>query len=291
MRTISILSAVLLLACSCTKNDTTAPGNTTTDATKSETMVNQSYGSDQRNKMDVYLPENRDDKTPFVLLIHGGGWVSGDKKDMNALQDSFRAHGIASASISYRYASPSVHYTELMEDVDKAVKYCKQQSATWHTRSSRIIMGGVSAGAHMSLLYSYKYDNSNMVSAVISAAGPTDITDISWLNYAALIGQLNNIQNMVGATYTLNQSLPAAFTAASPVKAVKNVPTLMIHGDMDMVVYHSQSQSLAATLNKAGITNKLLTIPGANHDLGVSNAATLNLIITEMEQWIRLYSK
>lgn len=44
-----------------------------------EKIMDVAYGSFPSNKMDVYLPTNRNAQTPFVILIHGGGWVLGDK--------------------------------------------------------------------------------------------------------------------------------------------------------------------------------------------------------------------
>ena len=263
----------------------------TTPNLNAQKQYDLSYGPDTRNKLDVYLPANRDEHTPFILLIHGGAWVSGNKSDFNGFQDTLMAHGIASASMSYRYASATVHYQELMADVGAAMNYCAAQSGTWHTRNINFVVGGASAGAHMSLLYSYNYDTQHRVSAVISLAGPTDITDVNWLNYAALLNLLGDLQNMVGATYTLNQPLPAQFAAASPIKHIRNLPTLMIHGTVDNVVFYSQSQALEAQLTTAGITNKLVSIPNASHDLGLANPATLQLVINEIVTWTNTYGK
>lgn len=283
---IMALMAILFIS-SCTK-DTTTPDTT---AGKEQKINNASYGNHERNKMDIYLPKDRSNNTPFVLLIHGGGWVSGDKGDMAAFQDSLLVRGIASASMNYRYASGSVHYEEQMEDVGKALSYCLGKADEWHIRKDKYILGGASAGAHMSMLYAHRFNTQYSITGVISAAGPTDITDVDWLNYAAIISQLSNIQNMVGAQYYFGQALDARFAAASPIKGVKNIPTLMIHGDNDLVVPYVQSQKMVVAMNNAGYTNKLQTIPGAGHDLGLANPATANLIINEIALWVNTYGR
>ncbi len=284
---IMALMAILFIS-SCTK-DTSTP--TPTDVTKEQKIASASYGNNERNKMDVYLPGNRDSNTPFVLLIHGGGWISGDKGDMAAFQADLLARGIASASMNYRYASGIIHYEQQMEDVDKALTYCLSKADEWQIRKDKYVIGGASAGAHMSMLYAYRFNTQFPIAAVVSAAGPTDITDVDWLNYAAIINQLGNIQNMVGAQYNFGQELNARFAASSPIKGVKNIPTLMIHGDNDLVVPYTQSQKMVVAMNNAGYTNKLVTIPGANHDLGLANAATATLITNEIVAWVNMYGK
>lgn len=282
------LSAILFIS-SCTKDNTAPPP--APSATKEQKIANATYGSHARNKMDVYLPEDRDNNTPFVLLIHGGSWVAGDKGDMAAIQDSLLVRGIASASINYRYASGTVHYEQQMEDVGMAISYCVSKADEWKIRKDKYVVGGASAGAHMSMLYAHRFNTQYSIAAVVSAAGPTDITDVDWLNYTAIIGQLVNIQSMVGAQYYFGQALDARFAAASPIKEIKNIPTLMIHGDNDLVVAYNQSQKMVAAMNNAGYTNKLVTLTGAGHDLGAGNPATASLIINEITLWVNTYGK
>lgn len=285
---VGLLAAAMALFASCDKNTTPQPEPA---ALQEEKMQNLSYGANDRNKMDVYLPKNRDANTPFVVLIHGGSWVSGDKGDMHAMQDSLLVRGIASASINYRYASGTVHYEQLMEDVGAAVSQCRQKADEWKVRKDKWVLGGASAGAHMAMLYAHRFNTQYSIGAAISAAGPTDLTDTDWLNYAAFINQLGNIQSMVGAQYYLGQQLDARFAAASPIKGVKNIPTLMIHGDGDLVVAYTQSQKMRNVMNTAGYTNKLVTIAGANHDLGLSNPTNAKLVVSEIAAWVNTYGK
>ena len=258
--------------------------------TVEQKQYDQSYGSDTRHRLDVYLPANRTAQTPFVILIHGGGWAAGDKADMRGLQDSLLKHNIGSVSLNYRYASATVHYADLMQDVANAVSYVKAKSNEWKIRPNQYVIGGMSAGAHMSLLYGYKYDNNNDIKAIISACGPTDLSNVDYLNYALLLGQIAIMNNIAGANYVFGQPVPNAFREASPRFFIKNKATLMIHGDADNIVPYQQAVTLKADLDAAGFTNRLVTIPGANHDLGMANPATNQLILTEIYQWIQNHS-
>ncbi|GAC1427104.1 MAG: hypothetical protein NVSMB7_03870 [Chitinophagaceae bacterium] len=67
-----------------------------------------SYGTDARQKMDIYLPANRSaTATKLIFLIHGGGWNEGDKADFNAyvvvLQQNLPDYTII--NINYRLAA------------------------------------------------------------------------------------------------------------------------------------------------------------------------------------------
>lgn len=276
-----LTSFLLITSLSCSKDNNSAEHKN----------YNLSYGNDPRNKIDVYLPANRNSNTPFALLIHGGGWVTGDKASMNTLQDNLMKRGIASASMNYRYASSQVHYQELMQDVAAALDYCYTNSDSWNIRRDKYIIGGVSAGAHMSLLYAYNYDAAGRIGGVLSAAGPTDIAQTDWLNYAVGINLLDGIEKMVGASYIPGQPLDGKFVAASPRYHVKNKPTLMLHGTDDAIVPYTQAQVLAADLSNAGITHKLVTFQNAGHDLGLANPIYYQLLLTEIENWCKIYGR
>jgi len=270
----------------CTKDEHTGSG------LPEHRYYNEHYGTDNRQTLDVYLPARRDNQsTPFLILIHGGAWVSGDKGDFNAIQDSLMQRGIASVSINYRFVNAALHYEELMQDVDAAVNYCFSKKEEWNIRSDKYLIGGISAGAHMSLLYSYRYNTSGRIAAVISAAGPTDVTRTDWLDYTVQLGLLDDIEAMVGASYTPGQPLDARFTAASPRYQISNIPTLMLHGTADAVVPYDQSGMLAADLVTQGVTHKLVSFPGANHDLGLANPVYYQLLLTEMENWCKTYGR
>jgi len=48
------------------------------------TILDVAYGVDAKQTMDIYLPANRRaDSTKIMVMIHGGGWTTGDKSDFN----------------------------------------------------------------------------------------------------------------------------------------------------------------------------------------------------------------
>lgn len=279
-----ILPVLLLLLVACDDKDT----KPVHEKTKILDVV---YGTHARNRMDVYLPAGRNAQTPFVVLIHGGAWTAGKKEDMRPFQDTLLAHGIASMSMNYRYVDAGTHYQELMEDVDRAVDLCASRAGEWHIRKDKYVISGASAGAHMSLLYGYRFYHEGKTGALISLCGPTDFTDTVALNYWTLINLGNVITYLTGAAYTPGQALAPSFAEVSPVTQVKPLPALLVHGSADAVVPYSQAVTLRDKLQQQNIPHKLLTIPNAGHDLGLGNPLVAQLVINEFIAWVNLYGR
>ena len=75
-----------------------------------KTLLNVSYGSNASQAMDIYLPANRSTtSTKVIVLIHGGGWTTGDKNDPLFLPtvDTLkrRLPGYAIFNINYRLSA------------------------------------------------------------------------------------------------------------------------------------------------------------------------------------------
>lgn len=287
-----VFSCFVFLA-SCTKDDGVTPQQTVKTYDSIERRyIDVPYGNDARNVMDIYLPAKRTTATPFVLLIHGGGWYDGDKSFFSVIQDSLLGRGIASASMNYRFVSSNVHYKELMTDVNAALQYCIGHADSLNTRHENFVIGGVSAGAHMSMLYGYNYDTENKISAILSLCGPSDFTDIAYLDAMYSYEDLRiSVQDLAGAPYTQGQPLDPAYEAISPFYFVKNKPLLMIYGDQDELVnYASQPVPLDAKLTSLNYTHKFVTLTGQGHDLGFDNPLIAYRILTESVNWIKNYS-
>ncbi|SIN78913.1 Acetyl esterase/lipase, partial [Epilithonimonas zeae] len=248
------------------------------------------YGSYERNKMDIYLPANRTNNTPFVVNIHGGAWTVGDKSTDTSLSKYLLSRGIAVANINYRYANNNTHLSELLDDVDKIFKYLITHSKEWNTRSTGFSITGQSSGAHVSLMYAYT--KSDKIKAIVDRCGPTDFTDTSTL------WQLDN-QNLMDAVNKMSGNktvwkegnpIPELYIKSSPVKFVKKIPILMIHGDKDPIVPIKQSFNLIEALKEENVPYKLLIFQGADHSLDALPGNSVKKI-TSTADWIIKYGK
>lgn len=276
-----LLLAVSLWACKKEK-DTLEPAT--------EQQYNDvSYGSDSRQKFDAFLPAGRDENTPLVVLVHGGTWISGDKADMQFIQNTLKQQGIASVNMNYRYASASNHYEGLMQDVGAVFAAITNTADKWRVRKNGYILLGVSAGAHMALLYSYAYQSQGQVKGVVSLAGPS-VFSSEFLTAASNPALSSGIVAMVGADIHSGELSPR-FAEASPLNRMSSVPTLQVHGTADVVVPFLQAQLLANALNGKGVANKLIAVEGGGHDLSLAGVTNVGNILSEISSFITARSK
>ena len=227
---------------------------------------NQAYGNDSLRQFDLFLPEGHDQHTKVILLIHGGGWVSGDKWYCENYAKQFAAKGFAAVSMNYRLANDSIHFREILDDIAAMIDCISQNSGKWGVRNGLVALFGYSAGGHLALLYSYSSDSKRNVGAVVSLAGPTDVQDtLLWESP----GLLDDIKLMTGDT------LPTNWPQANPVHFINptNPPTFLIHGNHDEVVPVSQSVTLNRILVDSNLQVKLLLMENETHNFSYTAIA------------------
>jgi acetyl esterase/lipase len=235
------------------------------DATSlvTETKLNVSYGADNQQVFDLYLPANRtESKTKTLILVHGGGWTEGDKANMNYAVDIIKQYlpEYAIANINYRLATSSKPaFPMQIDDIQSIISKLKNDN---YGISEEFGFIGVSAGAHLSLLYSFAYDNNKNSKMVCSIVGPTNFNDINYINnpawtafYFAISGQ-----NYAGNENYFQQLSPL-FRATSSAP-----PTLMLYGETDPLIPVTQGQDLHAKLNQLGVYNEFKLYPGGHGD-------------------------
>ena len=113
-------------------------------------VCNVRYGSDIRQRFDVYAPPDAKD-APVIFMVHGGGWAYGDKSARGVTENKV-AHwvprGFVVISTNYRVL-PEADPLEQAKDVARAIAVAQQRAASWGGDRSRFILMGHSAGAHL----------------------------------------------------------------------------------------------------------------------------------------------
>src|SRR5579871_364489 len=249
-----------------------------------------SYGNDSLQKMDVYLNPSHTAKSPVVILVHGGGWMSGDKKDFNFMRDALLTKNVDVININYRLAGASVHYPQIMDDMNSALHYITAHASQWNMRDHGFILWGNSAGGHLALLFAYNYALIRLINAVILFGGPTRVDDIPSLSHAKAEDVKGLLPLIVGKPFN-KDSLSSEYHSASPYYGKHFVPTLIIHGTHDQIVPPEQSEMLHKELDRKGVENKYFPlINGAHGGEGASKESheEFNKITLE---WIQMHSK
>ncbi len=248
-----------------------------------QSFMDLSYGTHERQVVDLCIPDDASGDLGMVLFIHGGAWIAGDKESYHSgMNYGSSSLGIATASLNYRYISEDVDILDILDDIDAALRTVKEKGKEVGVNINRVLLTGDSAGGHLSLLYAYARKTTAPVTpvAVISNSGPTDLYDDNFYHNNAL-GDSSVISDLFSKgcgqrfAYGEKEDAKAALYRVSPVAYVSAdcVPTVINHGTADSIVPFSNAQSLDALLTQYGVEHVLNVYEGADHDLGKDDAA------------------
>jgi len=241
------------------------------------------YGDLKNQDMSIFLPENITEDVPIILFIHGGGWAAGEMANFYHMCKSYADKGYATVSINYRLSPDGAKCDDMLDDIKSALQYLYDHSAEYHLKTDSTALIGGSAGAHLSLLYGYKVEDSPIpISFIVSLCGPTDLTNIDYKNSG--IDIIHLIKEFTGDnSYNFEGQPPASWINASPITYVKaTLPYAIIaHGTNDTVVPYSDALRLSEKLSLFQADYDLVTFNHAGHDLLGDNEASiaLNLLI------------
>ncbi|MBC7829302.1 MAG: alpha/beta hydrolase [Chitinophagaceae bacterium] len=238
-----------------------------------ETLTNVSYGTDPRQKMDIYLPPDRGvDSTRLLIVIHGGGWNGGDKSDFGPYITELqkRLPGYAFANINYRLCNlnnGTNRFPAQENDVKAAIEFLTNKSAEYKI-SQAIALLGASAGGHLALLEGYKNAKPDKIKAIVSFFGPSDLTELYEHPGNPSIPLLLNA--VTGTTPAQNKIL---YQQSSPVHFVsaQSPPTLLLQGGRDVLVPENQSVLLKNKLQSLGVPHQYVYYPTEGHGWGGNN--------------------
>jgi acetyl esterase/lipase len=106
--------------------------------------------ADERQVLDVYSPPKAKN-LPVVFWIHGGGWQTGDKTDVQVKPRAFTDKGFVFVSTNYRLL-PAVDMATLVGDVAKSIHWVHDHIAEYGGDPKRLLIMGHSAGAQLAAL-------------------------------------------------------------------------------------------------------------------------------------------
>jgi arylformamidase len=107
-------------------------------------------GGHARQVLDIYSPPGAKD-LPVVFWIHGGGWQTGDKGNVQEKPAWFVQQGFVFVSINHRLL-PEVEMATLVQDVAQALGWVQQHISSHGGSPQRILVAGHSSGAQLAAL-------------------------------------------------------------------------------------------------------------------------------------------
>lgn len=243
------------------------------------------YGTDKQQNLNLYLPSTIDTKTPVLILLHGGAWMMGGNEYTVKHAKDLRDKGLIVANVDYRYVSNKIHAADLLHDIDLAINYISTISKNYGYANDGYHIIGVSAGAHLALLYGYTTVKN--IKSITALCAPSRLDSEEMLQLIQKNGLLLNIELLANAKYPGQGKPDKAFTAISPYSQIENIPTLLIHGTNDPLVPYQQSVDLLGLLQQKKVDSKLITMQGKGHDVGMNQPDSEKTVLDAIEDWIR----
>jgi len=227
-----------------------------------------------RQVLDLYLPDGGE-RMPLIVWIHGGAFRAGSKESGVPLD--YLDAGYAIASINYRL-SQHARFPAQIEDCKAAVRWLRAHAAQYGLDATRFAAWGPSAGGNLVAMlgttgHVTRFDvgeyleASSGVHAVVDYFGPTDFLQMDAHRVPG--GMVHDAPDspeseLVGGPIQVNADRVAA---ANPITYVgpDAPPFLIVHGELDPLVPHHQSELLVAALERAGVPVTFYTVEGAGH--------------------------
>ena len=220
----------------------------------------------QELSLDLYKPPSSHlgfGLRPGVLVIHGGGWQTGDSREFSPLNRDLAGRGYLVAAMNYRLA-PHHRFPAASEDVKQAIAYLKLHAAELGLDENRLVLLGRSAGGQLAMLAAYA-GGDQAIRGVIAFYAPPDLRfSYTFPANPAVLDSRGLLRAYLGSD---PDNMPTTYLAASPFYFVgpATPPTLLIHGGRDELVGEEQSERLAVRLAANGRRQLLLAMPWATH--------------------------
>lgn len=252
--------------------------------------------------LDVYepttaLPEGQ--RRAGVVLVHGGGWCGGARRDVAAEARRQAAQGRVAFAVGYRLVNgvarlenPALpaqnRWPAALDDCQLAVRWIRAHAADFGLDPDRLGAIGFSAGGHLVSLLGTRETRSaaiepkleaysSRVTAVINVFGPTNF--LNPLPATNLFGQKPDPQASavilrVPVQWLVDDFLGstdvALFREASPQHHIddRTVPFLTVFGAKDIIVPVAQGREFHAALQAAGRDSSYLEFPDEGHGFG-----------------------
>ena len=249
-----------------------------------KTFVYKNIGG--KNLSADFYPSSLKTTSPLVIVIHGGSWQSGDSKQLPELNSYLAEKGFNVAAINYRLA-PAYKAPAPVEDTRDVIKYFIAHAQELNIDTNNIVLLGRSAGAQIALNAAYDFHLSN-IKGVVSYYGPADMVWGGQIKVNKLVLNTDLIyDNYFGGNY--NQ-VPQKFVESSAVESAdkQSPPTLLIHGNIDPLVFYLHAVHLQKKLNELNVPNYFLQLPFATHGCDYSLKGPAGQVCTyAVERFIR----
>lgn len=246
-------------------------------------------------RVDIAMPTQGTGPFPAVVCIHSGGWIVGDRKEMEGTIAVLARRGYVAIAPDYRLA-PAHRFPACVEDCKAAVRWLRANAGKYHVDPDRIGAMGISAGGHLACLLGVTTPadglegtgdhagKSSKVQAVVAMSTPTDLTDRALWTPAVLT---HTLQPLLGGPPDKCADL---YRKASPVKyrPTSPPPFLLIHGSADTRVPIAQMRAFSDMLRSCNGSVREIVLTDERHTWGgAALAKSVDQMLTFLDEKLK----
>ena len=239
-------------------------------ANRYQVFPNLTYltASNYEAKLDIYKRRDTTGPQPTVIYMHGGFWAAGAKEASLMSLMPWMEMGFNVVNVEYRLARVALA-PAAVEDCLCALRYINNQAKTYDIDTTRLILTGESAGGHLALTTGIIPETAGLDRECAGAALPKVAAIVNWYGITDVYDVIEG-PHRANAAMQWFGSLPNREDLSrrvSPLTYVRSglPPILTVHGDADTTVPYQHAVRLHEALNKTGVTNQLVTVPGGKH--------------------------
>jgi acetyl esterase/lipase len=229
------------------------------------------FGSNDKVKLDLYKPVSLNgNPAEVVILLHGGGWISGDKSFLKPTVDLLlkQAKNLAIVNMNYRVDSRAGDLLSLqLADLQNVINFLNENAEKYNLRKDNYRVVGFSAGGHIALTYAYR-TTETAIKTVVAISAPTELTIKESLDKSLW----TNVEILIGKKY--GDSIDV-FRNASPfyLATFRSPTTVLVYGQKDVLVSSQQGELLAQKLSLMHVRCRFDVLPGETHELSADKSA------------------
>lgn len=222
-------------------------------------------------KADLFYPKKVKRKLPGVILVHGGGWRSGDKTMNTPLARQLALEGFVVMSVEYQL-SLEAKYPAAVHNLKAAIRWLRSKASEYSLDESKIAIIGGSAGGQLASLIGTTNGNqkfegndghapfSSEVQAVVDLDGLLDFTHeenlaIKRTDYSADVFWLGGFYD----------SVPEVWKEASPITHVSASTPPFLFINSSQTRFHVGCKEMVEKLQSFGVKAEVITLEDAPH--------------------------
>ena len=230
-------------------------------------------------KLDVWSAKINSEKkmNPAIVLVHGGGWVSGDKGQTTYWNQLMNDLGYTVFDVQYRMP-PNAKWKDEVGDIKSALGWVLENADTYQIDPEKINLMGQSAGGNLAMLAAYSMGDKQLpastnvpevsINSVVNMYGPADMTlfykDSPSIEYVRGV-----MEEYIGGSPS---QFADRYKTLSPIDYIQenSPPTITLLGTGDRIVPIEQGQVLDKELTLKNVAHEFYLLPDVDHGFDIN---------------------